>query len=195
MAGGRELTSLQGFAEMIDGLNERIGRAVAWLTLAMVLLQFVVVVMRYVFGIGSVIAQEAIVYMHATVFLAGAAYTLLHNGHVRCDIFYSDASPRTRAIVDLIGVFLFLLPMCVMIFWVSWPYVANAWAVLEGSPEGRLGIPGVFLLKTVILVFAVLLGLQAISMAIHAGLRLAGLEGLAALDDFTKDIDDEGAGL
>ncbi|MGI9509825.1 MAG: TRAP transporter small permease subunit [Geminicoccaceae bacterium] len=189
------MISLQGFAETIDGLNERIGRAVAWLTLGMVLVQFVVVVMRYVFGIGSVIMQEAIVYMHATVFLAGAAYTLLHNGHVRCDIFYSDASPRTRAIVDLIGVFLFLLPMCIMIFLAAWPYVANAWAVLEGSPEGRLGIPAVFLLKTVILVFAGLLGLQAISMAIHAGLRLAGLEGLADLDGFAKDADDEGAGL
>jgi TRAP-type mannitol/chloroaromatic compound transport system permease small subunit len=189
------VTSLQNVAESIDWLNERIGRAVAWLTLGMVLLQFVVVVMRYVFGIGSVMMQEAIVYMHATVFLAGAAYTLLHNGHVRCDIFYSDATPRTRAIVDLIGVFLFLLPMCVMVFWVAWPYVANAWAVLEGSPEGRLGIPAVFLLKTVILAFAVLLGLQAISMAIHAGLRLAGLEGLADLDGFADEDKDEGAGL
>ncbi len=188
------MSSLRGFAELIDQLNEGVGRAVAWLTLGMVLLQFVVVVMRYVFGIGSVIMQEAIVYMHATIFLAGAAYTLLHNGHVRCDIFYSDATPRTRAIVDLIGVFLFLLPMCVMILWVAWPYVANAWAVLEGSPEGRLGIPAVFLLKTVMLVFAGLLGLQAISMAIHAALRLAGLEGLADLDDFTKNIDDKGAG-
>ena len=189
------MISLRGFAEFVDGLNERIGRTLAWLTLGMVLLQFVVVVMRYVFGIGSVIAQEAIVYMHATVFLAGAAYTLLHNGHVRCDIFYSDATPRTRAIVDLIGVFLFLLPMCIMILLASWPYVANAWAVLEGSPEGRLGIPAVFLLKTVILVFAVLLALQAISMAIHASLKLAGLQGLADLDGFTKDVDDEGAGL
>ncbi|NJO38235.1 MAG: TRAP transporter small permease subunit [Rhizobiales bacterium] len=161
----------------------------------MVLLQFVVVVMRYVFGIGSVIAQEAIVYMHATVFLAGAAYTLFHDGHVRCDIFYSDASPKTRALIDLIGVFLFLLPMCVMILWVSWPYVANAWAVLEGSQEGRLGIPAVFLLKTLILVFALLLALQAVSMAVHAGLRLSGLEGLADLEGFAKDLDDEGAGL
>lgn len=189
------MTSLQGFAESIDWLNERVGRALAWLTLGMVLLQFVVVILRYVFGIGSVIMQEAIVYMHASVFLGAAAYTLLHNGHVRCDIFYSDASHRTRAIIDLIGVFLFLLPMCIMIFWVSWPYVVNAWAVLEGSQEGRLGIPAVFLLKTVILVFAALLGLQAISLAIHASIRLAGLEGLADIDDFTRDIEDEGAGL
>lgn len=189
------MTSLQGFAETIDWLNERIGRTIAWLTLIMVLLQFVVVILRYVFGIGSVMMQEAIVYMHATIFLAGASYTLLHNGHVRCDIFYSAASPRKRAIIDLIGVVIFLLPMCIMIFVVSWPYVINAWAVLEGSPEGRLGIPAVFLLKTVILVFAALLGLQAVSMAIHALLRLAGLEGLDRLQGFADGVDDEGAGL
>ncbi|MGI9433608.1 MAG: TRAP transporter small permease subunit, partial [Geminicoccaceae bacterium] len=155
------MTSLLAFAQFVDRLNEQIGRTISWLALVMILLQFVVVVMRYVFGIGSVIMQEAIVYMHATIFLVGASYTLLHNGHVRCDIFYSDATPRRRAVIDLIGVMLFLLPMCIMIFWVSWPYVANAWAVLEGSPEGRLGIPAVFLLKTLILAFALLLGLQA----------------------------------
>lgn len=189
------VASLKGFAAFVDRMNERIGRTISWLALGIVLVQFVVVVMRYVFGVGSVIMQETIVYMHAIVFLVGAAYTLLHDGHVRCDIFYSDATPRTRAMIDLIGVVLFLLPMCVMIFWVSWPYVANAWAVLEGSPEGRLGIPAVFLLKTVILVFAVLLALQAVAMAIHAGIRLAGLEGLADLDGFAKDIEDKGAGL
>lgn len=186
------MTSLRGFADIVDRLNERIGRTLAWLTLAMVLVQFVVVVMRYVFGLGSVVMQEAIVYMHATVFLGGAAYALLHDGHVRCDIFFSLATPRVRAIIDLIGVSLFLLPMCALIFWIAWPYVANAWAVLEGSPEGRLGIPAVFLLKTVILVFAVLLGLQAISMAVRAAIRLAGLGGLADLEDFANDVDDEG---
>ena len=92
--------------------------------------------------------------MHATVFMVAAGYTLLHNGHVRCDIFYADASPRGRALIDLIGVLIFLLPMCALIAWVAWPYVAAAWAVREGSQEGSLGIPGVYLLKSVILVFA-----------------------------------------
>jgi TRAP-type mannitol/chloroaromatic compound transport system permease small subunit len=179
---------------MVDGMNERIGRLIAWLALFMVLLQFVIVVLRYVFGLGSVIAQEAMIYMHATLFLAGASYALLHDGHVRCDIFYRDASPRTRALIDLGGVALFLLPMCIVIFWVSWPYVANAWAVLEGSPEGDLGIPAIFLLKSVILVFAFLLGLQAVSMAIHAALRLAGLEGLSDLEGFADGLDDVGPG-
>jgi TRAP-type mannitol/chloroaromatic compound transport system permease small subunit len=186
------LIPLRQFADMVDEMNERIGRALAWLALFMVLLQFAIVVMRYVFGLGSVVAQEAMVYMHATLFLAGASYALLHDGHVRCDIVYGDTSPRTHALIDLGGVVLFLLPMCIVIFWVSWPYVTNAWAVLEGSPEGGLGIPAIFLLKSVILVFAVLLGLQAISMAIHAGLRLTGLEGLSDLEGFTDGLDDEG---
>lgn len=189
------MTSLQGLTQAIDRLNERIGRAVSWLTLIMILQQFVVVVMRYVFGIGSVVMQEAIVYMHATIFLVGASYTLLHDGHVRCDIFYSDASPRKRAMIDLAGVVIFLLPMCVTIFVVSWPYVINAWAVLEGSPEGRLGIPAVFLLKTLILVFAALLGMQAVSMGAHALLRLAGGEPYPDARPQADKVDGDGAGL
>jgi TRAP-type mannitol/chloroaromatic compound transport system permease small subunit len=170
------MTPLLRLARMTDRLNEWLGTKLAWLALAMVLLQFVIVVMRYVFGLGSVKLQESIVYLHATVFMVGAGYTLLHNGHVRCDIFYSAASPRAKAMVDLFGVAVFLWPMCALIAWVAWPYVAAAWAVREGSPEGSLGIPGVFLLKSVILVFAALLALQGLALAIHSALLLAGVE-------------------
>ena len=163
-------------ARSIDRLNEGIGVSVAWLALFMVLLEFAVVMMRYVFGLGSVKMQESIVYMHAIVFMVGAGYTLLHNGHVRCDVFYAAASPRRKALVDLIGVFVFLLPTCALIAWVAWPYVAAAWAVREGSPEGSLGIPGVYLLKSVILVFAALVALQGLALAARAALRLAGAE-------------------
>jgi TRAP-type mannitol/chloroaromatic compound transport system permease small subunit len=114
--------------------------------------------------------------MHATLFMVAAGYTLLHNGHVRCDIFYAAATPRRKALIDLIGVFIFLLPMCALIAWVAWPYVAAAWAVREGSQEGSLGIPGVFLLKSIVLVFAGLLALQGVALAIHSALRLAGIE-------------------
>jgi TRAP-type mannitol/chloroaromatic compound transport system permease small subunit len=155
-----------------------------------VLVEFTVVLMRYVFGIGSVKMQESIVYMHATVFMVAAGYTLLHNGHVRCDIFYAAAPPRRKALIDLIGVFVFLLPMCALIAWVASPYVAAAWAVREGSPEGSLGIPGVFLLKTIILVFAGLLALQGIALALHSALRLAGAESAEAAAD-----DEEGPAL
>jgi TRAP-type mannitol/chloroaromatic compound transport system permease small subunit len=167
---------LRGVARAIDWLNESIGVSVAWLALFTVLVEFTVVLMRHLFGIGSVKMQESIVYMHATVFMVAAGYTLLHNGHVRCDIFYAEASPRRRALIDLIGVIVFLLPMCALIAWLAWPYVAQAWTVREGSPEGRLGIPGVFLLKSIILMFVGLLALQGVALAIHSALRLAGVE-------------------
>ena len=163
-------------ARATDAANERIGVSIAWLALALVLVAFTVVLMRYVFGVGSVKMQESIVYMHAIVFMVAAGYTLLHNGHVRCDIFYAAASPRRRALIDLIGVVIFLLPTCALIAWAAWPYVAQAWAVREGSQEGSLGIPGVFLLKSIILVFAAVVALQGIALAIRSALHLAGAE-------------------
>jgi TRAP-type mannitol/chloroaromatic compound transport system permease small subunit len=177
--------SIQGLARAIDRLNETIGVSVAWLALAVVLVEFTVVLMRYVFGLGSVKMQESIVYMHATVFMVAAGYTLLHNGHVRCDIFYAAASPRRQALVDLIGVAILLLPTCALIAGVAWPYITQAWAVREGSPEGSLGIPGVFVLKSIILVFAGLVALQGVALALHSALRLAGVETAptAASDD------------
>ena len=169
------MTFLGNFSRVIDAMNEHIGRAVAWLSLFMVLVQVTVVVMRYVFGIGSIFMQESIVYMHGIVFLIAAGYTLLHEGHVRIDIFYAVASARRKAAIDLAGVLIFLLPICVLIFTLAWPYVAKAWRVLEVSQEGS-GIPGVFLLKTVILVYAFLLFVQGLSMGAKSIFVLAGVE-------------------
>jgi TRAP-type mannitol/chloroaromatic compound transport system permease small subunit len=168
------MTSLKRLASAIDWLNDRVGRAIAWLTLLMVLTEFTVVLSRYVFGLGSTLMQESIVYMHAIVFLACAGYALAYNGHVRCDIFYAAATPRRKAIIDLVGTFLFLGPMCVLIGWAAWPYVRASWEVMEISQEGRLGIPAVYLLKTMILVFAGLLALQAVSLVIQSALLVAG---------------------
>lgn len=168
------MPSLKRLANAIDATNDCIGRGIAWLTLGMVLTEFTVVLSRYVFGLGSTLMQESIVYMHATVFLVCAGYALVHNGHVRCDIFYAAATPRTRAIIDIVGTFLFLAPMCILIWWMAWPYVSASWAVMEISQEGRLGIPAVFLLKTLILVLAGLLALQAVSLVAQSALLLAG---------------------
>ena len=140
----------------------------------MVMLQLIIVTLRYVFGAGSVMMQEAMIYMHASLFLLGAGYTLFHDDHVRCDIFYRDASKSKQAIIDITGVIVFLIPMCVAITWISLPYVMNAWSILEGSPEGSLGLPLVFLLKTLIPVFATLLGLQGLSLALQSASRLFG---------------------
>jgi TRAP-type mannitol/chloroaromatic compound transport system permease small subunit len=158
---------LAAFAAAIDLLTAAVGRAVIWCLLAMVLVQVAVVLMRYVFGVGSIWLTEAIVYAHATLFMAAAAWTLQHGGHVRVDIFYADASPRRRAIVDLAGALLLLLPFVGVLAWFSLPYVARSWAILERSREAS-GLPLVFLLKTLIPLFALLLGLQGIAQAARA---------------------------
>jgi TRAP-type mannitol/chloroaromatic compound transport system permease small subunit len=168
------MTGPKRLASGIDAFNDRLGRAIAWLTLGMVLVEFAIVLSRYVFGLGSTVMQESIIYMHATVFLVCAGYALTHNGHVRCDIFYSVMTPRAKAIVDIVCTLAFLLPMCALIWWMSWPYVKASWAVMEVSQEGRLGIPAVYLLKTLILVFAGLLAVQAVSLLLQSALLLAG---------------------
>jgi len=177
------MIGLKRLANGIDAFNDGLGRAFAWLTLAMVLTEFIVVLSRYVFGLGSTIMQESIVYMHATVFLVCAGYALVHNGHVRCDIFYSVMRPRTKAMVDVAGTLVFLLPMCALVWWMAWPYVKASWAVMEISQEGRLGIPAVFLLKTLILVFAALLAVQAVSLLLQSALLLAGVTSSRGLVD------------
>ena len=157
---------LMRLARGIDRVNGMIGNMAAWLTLAMVLVQFGVVVMRYVFGIGSIMLQESIVYMHGVLFMMAAADTLLKDQHVRVDIFYARRGAHGQAIINLLGHALLLLPFCVLIVIVSWDYVSISWSVREGSRETS-GIQGVFLLKTVILVFAVQLALQALSFILQ----------------------------
>jgi TRAP-type mannitol/chloroaromatic compound transport system permease small subunit len=154
-------------ANFIDRLNGAIGRAVAWLALAIVLMQFSVVVMRYGLGIGSIWLQESILYAHAALFLSAAAWTLRDNAHVRIDIFYADAGPRAKALVDLLGALLLLLPFMAVLAWFAWPYVMRSWAILERSQEVS-GLPFVYLLKSVIPLFAALMALQGVAQAIRA---------------------------
>jgi TRAP-type mannitol/chloroaromatic compound transport system permease small subunit len=169
------VSRLKSIANGIDDLNRRIGGAVAWLTLAMVIMQFVVVLMRYVFGIFEVQMQESIVYMHGVLFMLAAGYTLLNDEHVRVDLIYREASPRYKALVNLLGALFFLMPVMALIAWYSWPYVELAWKIREGSRETS-GIHGVYLLKSVILAFAGLVFLQGVSMVIHSFLALTGSE-------------------
>lgn len=167
------MSALATAAHVISRFNDTLGRGIAWLALAMVLVQFAIVVMRYVFGLGSIFMQESVVYMHGLMFMLGAAYTLRHDGHVRVDIFYRDASPRAKALVDLAGVCGLLVPVCVVILIYSVPYVRSSWAVFEGSKETS-GIQGVFLLKSVIILFTVLLLLQGVAVAARAILTITG---------------------
>jgi len=156
-----------GIADRIDRLSTAVGRFAAWLVLAVVLLQFAVVVLRYAFGIGSIRLQESVVYAHAFAFLLAAAWALKAGAHVRVDIFYSEARPRTRALVDLLGTVFLLFPMAGLILWTSLPYVARSWAISEGSQETS-GLPFIFLLKTAIPVFALMLLLQGFAEIIRA---------------------------
>ncbi len=146
----------------LETINEKIGISLAWLTLAMVIVTFVVVVLRYVFDFGSIALQESVNYMHATVFMLGTAYTLKHRAHVRVDIFYTRLSVKRKAIIDLLGNILFLLPVCGFILFVSFDYVLSSWSIKESSLETG-GLSFVFLLKTIIPIMALLLIIQAIA--------------------------------
>jgi TRAP-type mannitol/chloroaromatic compound transport system permease small subunit len=160
-------------ARILDGICDRTGRAIAWLTVAMVLVTFMVVVLRYAFDWGSIALQESITYMHGMVFMLGAAYTLGRDGHVRVDILYRRLGPRGQAVINLLGTLLLLMPVSLYIISDSWAYVTASWDVLEGSREAG-GLPGVFLLKTLLLVMPVLLLLQGLAHALRALLVLRG---------------------
>ena len=140
---------------------DRLGRGIGWLTLVMVLITFVIVLLRYVFNIGWIWLQESVVYTHAAVFMLGIAWTLFKGGHVRVDIFYRKAGPRRQALIDLTGTVLFIIPLALFVLWTSWEYVAASWRLLEGSREAG-GLPLVFVLKSLIPAFALLLLIQAL---------------------------------
>jgi TRAP-type mannitol/chloroaromatic compound transport system permease small subunit len=162
-----KLTSLFAMAEKIDRFTDKIGRSSAWLSLLMVLVTLTIVVLRYAFQLGSIALQESIMYINALVFTLGAAYTLKENGHVRVDIFYSQFSPRMRAVVDIVGVCLFLFLTLGFIAWSSWDYVAVSWRIRESSTEAS-GLPIVYLLKSTIFLLISLLALQGVSELIKS---------------------------
>ena len=166
---------LQIAANRLDNFAEITGRFVAWLTLAIVIVTFTVVVLRYLFSTGSIALQESITYLHAALFMLGAAWTLKQDGHVRVDIFYSKQNRRTRAWTDLLGTLLLLFPVCGFILYSSLDYVAASWSVQEGSQEAG-GLDAVFLLKTAIPVMAVLLMLQGCAIILKNILVISGNE-------------------
>ncbi|MBL6929166.1 MAG: TRAP transporter small permease subunit [Rhodospirillales bacterium] len=147
----------------LDGLNERVGRAVAWLVLLMALNVFIVFFLRHVFAVELAWLRESYAWMHGIIFMAGAGYTVLNNGFLRVDIIYRKKDARQRAVADLTGALAFLAPFAITVAWLSWPYVAEAWTRLDGAGEIG-GLPGVFLLKSVILVFCLLIGLQGAAL-------------------------------
>ena len=155
--------------DALDRISIVSGRITAWLTLVMVIVTGIIVVMRYVFDAGAVWLQESVVWMHAVVFMVGAAYTLQQDEHVRVDIFYRDMSRRRRAWVDLVGTLLFLLPLCGFLGYKAWDFVAVSWQLGESSREpGGMPYPFVPLLKSVLLVMPLLLGVQGAAMLVRS---------------------------
>ncbi len=151
----------------IRRLNQAMSILAACLCIAMALLGLGIVVLRYGFSVGSIAAQELVLYCHAFVFLAAAAATLDADGHVRVDIFYRRWSGPRRGLVDLLGTLLLLLPVMGFILFVSWGYVADAWARHEVSSEAG-GLPWVYLLKSLILLFAGQMLLQGLVQGVQA---------------------------
>ena len=160
---------MKALLRLADALSEFAGRLSALLAIALVLLVFGLVAVRYLFDLGSVAAQEAMLWLHGALFLLALSYALKHGAHVRVDVFSQRWSARTRAWVECAGVLFFLLPLCVFMLWISFDYVAASWAQHEGSNSG--GLPGWFLVKTLIPLSAALLLLQGIAEGLRAWAR------------------------
>lgn len=164
---------LPRLASRLENFSEWTGRGIAWLTLGMVLVTFSIVIFRYAFSLGWIWLQESVSYLHAFVFMLGAAYTFKHDGHVRVDIFYRHFNHRQRATVDLLGNLLLVLPVCLFIFLNSWDNVMGSWSRLEGSEETN-GLDLVYVLKTCMLLMPVLVSLQGIANILRNFLILRG---------------------
>lgn len=154
------------FADGVTAVNRALARGVSWLTLAMVLITFTIAFVRYAFGWGSIALQEAVIYMHAAVFMGAAAAGLALDSHVRVDIFYAQWSDARKALVNRLGHLLLLLPFSLFLLFASWTYVGEAWRLRESSSEPG-GLPYLYLLKTQILVLGVQLALQAVAGALR----------------------------
>ncbi|MFN3645907.1 MAG: TRAP transporter small permease subunit [Gemmobacter sp.] len=161
---------MTAIADALDRINRAVGAFALWLSLAMVLLQFAIVVMRYAFGFTSIFVNEAVLYLHASLFMLGAGYTMLVGGHVRVDIFHAKMTDAGKARVDLAGHVLLLFPALAMLLWWSWPMVSRSWAIWEG-PISVGGIPASFLLKSLIPAYAGLLMVQGVSALLRDVLR------------------------
>lgn len=162
-------------ARALDRLASGAGRLLGWFTLAMVLLQSAVVILRYGFSGGSVALQDAVVYLHGAAFMLGLAYALLTDAHVRVDVFYRSMGARGKAWVNAVGTLVFLLPMCAFILAGSWQFAASSWAVLESSSSAG-GLPGVFLLKSLIPLSALTLALAGLAQILRALAQLMLVE-------------------
>jgi TRAP-type mannitol/chloroaromatic compound transport system permease small subunit len=171
------MQAIVGFVRLVGGLNWIVGQVLSWLALGCVLVCFTVVVQRYFFSVSILWMQDLYVWLAGALFTGVAGFALLRDDHVRVDIFYRPWSIRRKAIADMIGVLLFLLPFVLTVWMYGWDFVARAWRLQEAS--GNIGgMPGLFVLKSFILVMALLLGLQGLAWIGRSILVLNGKEDL-----------------
>jgi len=162
---------LQRIAKTIDEINERVGKAVAWLNTILVLLVCVDVFIRYLLSDSSAWIMELEWHLFALIFLLGAGYAFNHVRHVRVDLFYTKMSKRDQALVNFIGALVFLIPWCIIMIYVSTRYAWQSFLIRETSPDPG-GLPARYLIKFAIPAGLFLLLLQAISSLIHSALVL-----------------------
>ena len=165
--------ALAGFVRFAEAVNDYIGRAVAWLTLATVLICATVVFIRYALHTGHIWMQELYIWTHAMTFLLAAGFAYLLNAHVRVDIFYARLSERGKAWVDLFGVIFLLMPWLVLLAWTAWTYVSYSWETNEISLQNN-GMPAIYVLKSAMLGFVVVVGLQGLAWIGRSILVLTG---------------------
>tara|TARA_B100000886_G_scaffold302804_1_gene233065 strand:+ start:624 stop:1130 length:507 start_codon:yes stop_codon:yes gene_type:complete len=146
-----------------DKSNRVIGEYISWFIVFMVIIQLTIVMARYIFGIGFLKLQELLIYFHGLSFTLAAGYTLLSDEHVRVDLIYRASSNKYKSFINILGSFFFLIPFCLITYSTSFPYVKRSWKILEGSTETS-GLNAVFLLKTALIIFPLLLFIQAISI-------------------------------
>lgn len=152
---------MEALIKKLESISTLIGRSISYLLLAMMLIMVAIVVMRYLFNEGSIALQESVTYFHVAVFVFGMGYTLQENAHVRVDIFYHKMSEKNQALVNIFGSLFLLVPFCLFSLWVSFPYVQRSWILAEKSADAG-GIPAVYLLKSLLIVLALVLLFQAL---------------------------------
>ena len=158
-------------SSLFDKINEFVGKNISWFIILMVVVQLAIVMSRYIYGIGFLKLQELLIYLHGSLFTLAAGYTLLKDEHVRVDLIYREASQKYKSLINIFGSLIFLIPFCVLTFSTSLPYVKRSWKILEGSPETS-GLNAVFILKTVLIIFPILLLLQSFSIIIRSSVSL-----------------------
>ena len=179
---------MQKLVSAIEQITDWLGALLGWLCLAMMLITCAVVAMRYLFHSGGIIFfQELTAYLHATIFLLASGWALKRHSHVRVDVFYRRFSPTAKAWVNSLGVLLFLLPVCVYLFFASIDFVALSWSIKEASGDSG-GIAYVYLLKTLIPTSAVALGIQGLAELVKNALFLAGVAQLPMQANSTNEL-------